>query len=599
MKIHNRLTIWNIVTLFFAILIVSSVVLVVILPQIQEQSLEVVDLTVEDISVQLAGDIREAGSLAKNLALSPGFLKTDAAQIPDQSIFARLNLSLVHNPLIFSAYITHDNGTHGKVAISFRAEEGSNTLVSDLVFAPEMLQDPVYQFLKSFAETVDMGEFIVTPAYFDATFVNKPMISILSPLYVDGEYYGLTGVDVVMDQLFDKVAQVNELLDNDTIGLLLDGDNTILSHTKDDAGEWDFANNWDRTPTTFKFKDWADASGIEGIEQATTAIGSEEHATLTLQDRLVAIEHVEFTEWTLVAISPATVIEQVATSFLGTTILVSIIALVASGGFTYWYNRYRVGSQINSVTKVAKTMAERDLTAAIEINTSIDELVDLRDSFISMREALRETIGNMSSTSLVLQSSSEELQSGTEEINASAEEVASTSQAMSNGATTQTELINEVSEEIKQTTKLVDEIIASIRNNTNQVSQIALQTNILALNAGIEASRAGDYGRGFAVVAENIRKLSDQSKVASESITEVADEIAARLEEAFNKISSTMLNVVSVSEETAASAEEVAAAAEEMTATIEEIASAASELTTQAEFSAEQVTQFRLEKKAE
>ena len=63
----------------------------------------------------------------------------------------------------------------------------------------------------------------------------------------------------------------------------------------------------------------------------------------------------------------------------------------------------------------------------------------------------------------------------------------------------------------------------------------------------------------------------------------VADEIAARLEEAFNKISTTMLNVVSVSEETAASAEEVAAAAEEMTATIEEIASIAAELSDQVE----------------
>ncbi len=74
------------------------------------------------------------------------------------------------------------------------------------------------------------------------------------------------------------------------------------------------------------------------------------------------------------------------------------------------------------------------------------------------------------------------------------------------------------------------------------------------------------------MVAENVRKLSDQSKRASERIETVADEIRETLQVAFNSISNSMVNVVSVSEETAASAEEVAAAAEEMTASMQEVA---------------------------
>ena len=71
------------------------------------------------------------------------------------------------------------------------------------------------------------------------------------------------------------------------------------------------------------------------------------------------------------------------------------------------------------------------------------------------------------------------------------------------------------------------EISKQIHSNTSLIGNIALQTNILALNAGIEASRAGDYGRGFAVVAQNVRELSDKTKMASESIEGVVSHIIA------------------------------------------------------------------------
>lgn len=224
------------------------------------------------------------------------------------------------------------------------------------------------------------------------------------------------------------------------------------------------------------------------------------------------------------------------------------------------------------------------------LSTQIEDKVILEDTVFGpiamfINEILtysKNVIENMTETANVIASSSEKLALGSASVNSSAEQVATTSQAMSAGATTQTELITDVNSKIFDLKNIMDTIISKIQMNTKEVSQIALQTNILALNAGIEASRAGDYGRGFAVVAENVRKLSDQSKIASERIEVVADEINHIIMKTINEITSVMLNVVSVSEETAASAEEVAAAAQEMTATMFEVNLSTQDLSNQA-----------------
>ena len=285
-------------------------------------------------------------------------------------------------------------------------------------------------------------------------------------------------------------------------------------------------------------------------------------------------------------------------------IMVIVLVLIAATVIIFAIGTIISGNLASGVVSLSNNMekgASGDLSQSKEekiilekIEKKGDEIGSLCVSYTELLNNIRVVVNGTQESVGILTTTSEDLLSGSEEINASAEEVASTSQAMSNGATSQTELIAEINMDIRDMSNLVGEIVKKIQRNTEEVSQIALQTNILALNAGIEASRAGDYGRGFAVVAENVRKLSDQSKVAAEQIALVADEIAEKLQKSFDKIGSSMVNVVSVSEETAASAEEVAAAAEEMTATIEQLSSAAQELTVQSENSQKMIGKFKL-----
>ncbi len=201
------------------------------------------------------------------------------------------------------------------------------------------------------------------------------------------------------------------------------------------------------------------------------------------------------------------------------------------------------------------------------IAMSLNNAIDLTEKLVKNMNATQEII-----------SASEELSSVADEISASSEEVASSSQSMSDVANQQAQHVQEIFDKLQYLDKAITEIIDQIQQNSEVVSKIALQTNILALNAGIEASRAGDYGRGFAVVAENVRRLSEESKNAAENIISVSDVITETLKAAFEDIRFKIEEVSALSEETAASSEEVASTSEEMSSAMEEMSAAANNL---------------------
>jgi methyl-accepting chemotaxis protein len=250
---------------------------------------------------------------------------------------------------------------------------------------------------------------------------------------------------------------------------------------------------------------------------------------------------------------------------LASDLLPSVLAalgaagLAAVGGFVF---AVRISRPLERLRDAAAAIAEGDLT--VEVGTdSTREVAELARSFAAMTVGLRTTIGQLRESTAALEAGAKDIlgsvsrqaamasqqAAAINETSTTASEIAQTSKQATQHADSvidMTKRSDDLSQEGLQTVEEAVKASASLGEQVNQIAatmsglserimqvgeiiasvkDLAEQSNLLALNASIEASKAGEHGRGFAVVAMEMRNLAEQSRQAAVQIRSILHEV--------------------------------------------------------------------------
>jgi len=252
---------------------------------------------------------------------------------------------------------------------------------------------------------------------------------------------------------------------------------------------------------------------------------------------------------------------ELTVSSLEISVASSVVMLLVAVGLGFFVTRV-ITRPIHDLARKAEQIAGGDLTIQVAQN-SHDEIGELAGSFARMAGSLHDTLCRVSDTSSQVAAASEHLQTtsgrisdGTEEVARQAITVATASEELSatsgdiaqnchaaaqssrqanNAAETgaavvaQTvDVMSRIADRVNSTARTVEALGTrsdQIGDIIGTIEDIADQTNLLALNAAIEAARAGEQGRGFAVVADEVRALAERTTKATKEIGEMIKSI--------------------------------------------------------------------------